>query len=43
MEEPMPKTLDNLHTELEAVFNYNWFRLYPPTPEELDAAKKLAS
>jgi hypothetical protein len=29
----------NLHAEREDVFNYDWFNLMPPTPEELAAAQ----
>lgn len=29
-----------LNADREAVFNYDWFNLYPPSPEELAAAYK---
>lgn len=34
-------TTDNLHAEREQVFNFDWFGLYPPSPEELQEAYKL--
>lgn len=31
----------NLNADREKVFDYNWFGLYPPTPEELRQANQL--
>lgn len=30
--------VNNLNSAREAVFNYDWFSIYPPTPEELRKA-----
>ncbi len=32
-----------LNADREAVFNYDWFNLYPPSPEELAAAYKTGN
>jgi len=33
---------DELHATREQVFNFDWYGLFPPTPEELDAAHRAA-
>ncbi|TVP64914.1 MAG: hypothetical protein EA343_04380 [Nodularia sp. (in: Bacteria)] len=33
---------DDLHAEREQVFNFDWFGLYPPSPEELQEAYKIS-
>ena len=34
-------TPEDLHAEREQVFNFNWFKVYPPSPRELEASYKM--
>lgn len=36
-------TVNDLHAERENVFNFEWFALYPPSPDELQEAYKLGN